>query len=123
MMGVPVKYNDDVEHRNTHPILLPKVETKRLTIPEKELLREITVLASTKKEEIPRGGKSNSISPRSGATVKRKSVLGVNKYRPGSGPKWKAGGSRYPNLHKSLLQEPSGMGKDRLRERITRPGN
>ena len=32
MMGVPVEYDDDVERRNTHPMLLPKIENERLTI-------------------------------------------------------------------------------------------
>ena len=33
-------------------------------------------------------------------------VLGEEKYGPGSEPQWKAGGARYPNLYKALLEEP-----------------
>ena len=33
-------------------------------------------------------------------------LLGESKYGPGSGPKWKAGGTQYPNLYKALLEEP-----------------
>ena len=31
MMSVPVEYNDDVEHRRTHPLLLPLIETERVS--------------------------------------------------------------------------------------------
>ena len=79
VMGVPVEYTNVVERRNTHQMLLPKVETERLAIPEKELLEEIAVLAlatrktATKnlpKRGVSRGGDSKSISLRSGATTK-----------------------------------------------------
>ena len=30
MMGVPVKYDNDVERRNTHPMLLPKIEKRKV---------------------------------------------------------------------------------------------
>ena len=49
-MGVPVEYEDDAEQRNTHPMLLPKVEIERLNIPEECLLREIAVLAPVKQD-------------------------------------------------------------------------
>ena len=107
-MRVPVEYDDDVEIRNTHPMLLPRIENERLTIPETELLKEIAVLAPAKrrpktkkvsKRVITRGSDSKSISPRTGATAKRRSVLGEEKYGPGSEPQWKAGGTRYPNLY------------------------
>ena len=53
-------------------------------------------------------------------------MLRESKYGPGSGPQWKAGGSCYPNLCKALLQEPSGMGRDRLIKddlRVKKPGD
>ena len=112
MMGVPVEYDDDVERRNTHPMLLPKIKNERLAIPETELLKEIAVLAPAKwitttkkipKRGVSRGDDSKSVSPRSEATAKQKSVLRESKYGPGSGPQWKAGGSRYPDLYKVLL--------------------
>ena len=52
-----------------------------------------------------RGGKS--ISPRSRASEKRRSVLGEPKYGPGSEPQWKAGRTPYPAFYKALLEEPS----------------
>ena len=95
MMGAPVDYDDDVERRNTHPMLLPKIENKRLTIPETELLKDIAVLAPAKrrpnakrvpKQGITLGSDGKLISPRTGATAKRRSVLGEGKYGSGSGP-------------------------------------
>ena len=125
MMGVPGGYDDDVKRRNIHllPLLFHKIETERLTIPDNELLKEIAVLAltgwntTTKKiptRAIPWGSNSKMISPRTGAMTKRRSVLGDSKYRPGSGPQWKAGGNRYPNLYKALLEEPSVMRRKKL---------
>merc|ERR1712194_97498 len=99
MMGVPVEYDDDVERRNTHPMLLPK--TKKAS-----------------KRVIPRGSDGKSISPRTKATAKRRSVLGEEKYGPGSEPQWKAGGARYPNLYKALLEEPSRTLRTKLLEDI-----
>ena len=79
MVCVPVGYDDDVERRNTHAMLLPKIKNERLTIPEKELLKEIAVLVPVKKKtttkKIPKkgiswGSDSKSISPRTGAMAK-----------------------------------------------------
>ena len=53
MMGIPVEYNKNIEQRNTYPMLLPKVVTERLTIPENDLFGEIAVLAPAKKKGIP----------------------------------------------------------------------
>ena len=50
MMGVPVEYDDDVERRNTHPMLMPNIENERLAIPETDLLKEIAVLAPAKRK-------------------------------------------------------------------------
>ena len=47
MMGVPIDYDDGVERRRTHPMLLPKVETERMTISDEEMLEEIEVLPPT----------------------------------------------------------------------------
>ena len=64
MRGVPIDCDDNAERRKTHPRLLPKVETERMTISDKEMLKEIEVLAPTSKKKkssskvtkgIPRG--------------------------------------------------------------------
>ena len=43
-------------------------------------------------------------------------MLGESKYGPGSGPQWKAGETRYPNLYKALLEEPSRIRWTKLLE-------
>ena len=48
------------------------------------------------------------------------SLLGEEKYGPGSEPQWKAGGTRYPNLYKALLEEPSRTRRTKLLEDIPR---
>merc|ERR1712194_324956 len=50
MMGVPVEYDDDAKRRNTHPMLLPKIENARLTIPETSVLKEIFVVVPAKRK-------------------------------------------------------------------------
>ena len=43
-------------------------------------------------------------------------VLGDGTYGPGSGHQWKTGGTRYPNLYKALLKEPSRIQRTKLLE-------
>jgi hypothetical protein len=50
-MGVPMEYDDDMERINTYPLLMPKVKTERLTISDRELPKEIGILASIKQNE------------------------------------------------------------------------
>ena len=72
-MGVPVEYNDDVEHRRTHPLILPLIETERLSLPDGDILEKIAVVVPVKKVAIPgsddrkisiKGSNHKSISPR-----------------------------------------------------------
>ena len=51
MMGVPVDYDDEVERKRTHPLLLPKIEPERMTVSDEEMLKLIEVLAPTPKKE------------------------------------------------------------------------
>ena len=116
MMGVPIEYDDDVERRRTHPLLLPEVEAKGVSQGDIDLVEKIQVVAPTKKmpsyktileKGIIQGKGGKSISPRSKASEKRRSVLGEPKYGPGSEPQWKEGRTRYPDFYKALLEEPS----------------
>ena len=43
-------------------------------------------------------------------------MLGEENYGPGSEPQWKAGGTRYLNLYKALLEEPSRTRRTKLLE-------
>ena len=116
MMGVPIEYDDDVERRRTHPLLLTKGKAEGVSQRDSDMIEKIQVVAPTKK--MPsyksilekgiiqgRGGKSNS--PRSKASEKRRSVLGEPKYGPGSEPQWKVGRTCYPAFYMALLEEPS----------------
>ena len=113
---MPVEYDDDVERRRTHPLLLTKIETKRVSLPDGNILEKIAVVVPVKKvtktgsvdkKRTLRGSKRKSISPRFKPLEKRRSVLEDPKYGPGSNPHWKAGSACYPAFFKALLDEPS----------------
>ena len=88
-MGVPIEYDDDVERRRIHPLLLPEVEAKGVSQGDSDPLEKIQVVAPTKK--MP---SYKSI----------RSVLREPKYGPGSEPQWKSGRTRYPAFYKALLE-------------------
>ena len=114
MMGAPIYYNDDVERRRIHPLLLPKVETGKMTVSDEEMLKEIEVLAPTPKKKksssqvtkaILRGKNGKSISSR----LKPRQSEGVcwpeSKYGSVSEPPWKWNGGRaqLPHVYKALV--------------------
>ena len=114
MMGVPIDYDDDVERRRTHPMLLPKVETERMTISDEEMLKEIEVLAPTPKKKksssqvtkgILRGKNSKSTLSRSKQRRSKRVCWPESKYSSFSGPQWKWNGGRaqLPHIYKALV--------------------
>ena len=114
MMGVPINYDDDVERRRTHLILLPKVETKIMTISDEEMLKEIDVLAPTPKKKrsspqvtkgILRGKANESTSSRSKLRQSEGVCWPESKYGAVSGPQWKwnSGGAHFTHLTKALV--------------------
>ena len=113
-MGVPIEYDDDVERRRTHPLLLPIIETERASLSDGDILEKIAVVVPVKKVAKPgpvdkkrsiQGSKCKSISPRAKPSEKRRSVLGELKYVPGSEPHWKAGSACYPAFYKAIIDE------------------
>ena len=73
IMGATVEYNDDVERGHTHPLLLTKIETERVSLPDGGILEKIAVVVPVKKVAKPRpvdkkgslwGIKRKLISPR-----------------------------------------------------------
>ena len=73
MMGVPVEYDDDVDRRRTHPLLLPLIETERVSLSDGDILEKIAVVVPVNKLAKPRsddrnrsiqGSKNKSIYPR-----------------------------------------------------------
>ena len=114
MIGVPVEYDDNVNFRRTHPLLLTKMDTERVSLPDGGILEKIAVVVPVKKAAKPgpidkkrtvRGCKCKSISSRAKPSEKRRSVLGEPKYGPGSKPHWKAGSARYLDFYKAVLDE------------------
>ena len=41
MTGVSVDYDDDVERKRTHAMLLPKIEPERMTVSDEEMLKQL----------------------------------------------------------------------------------
>ena len=44
MMGVPVEYDDDVECRRTQPLIMPKIETETVSLPDGDILEKTAVV-------------------------------------------------------------------------------
>ena len=70
VMGVPEEYDDEVERRRTHPLLMTKVDYERISAVNGEIFKKAAIVAPTQspaknpKKGILRGGGSKSISPR-----------------------------------------------------------
>ena len=62
VMGVPVDYDDEVERRNTHPLLLPPQEAERISKTDGEILETIGVFKSVVAEKLSKRGRADSIS-------------------------------------------------------------
>ena len=80
MMGVPIDYDEDVERRRTHLLLLPKPESVKMTVSDEQMLKEIKILAptptktrSSQPKGISRGKVKKSASSRSERASSRSS--------------------------------------------------
>ena len=49
MMGVPVEYDYDVDHRHTHILILTKIETEIVSLPDGDILEKLAVLVPVKR--------------------------------------------------------------------------
>ena len=79
--------NNDVEHRNTHPLLRPKAKAEGILYKQDiDVLRR--VVGPTKDQEYKTGVKSESISLHVNTVVKQRSVLDDSRYGPGNRPHW-----------------------------------
>ena len=112
VMGIPEDYDDDVERRRTHPLLMRKVESERISAADGDVLEKVAIVAPAKspakksKKGILRGAGVKSILPGVKPTAKRRSVLSEDKYAPGETSRWKHVSARLPALYKALLDEP-----------------
>ena len=122
-MGVPIDYDEDVERRRTHLLLLPKLEPVKMTVSDEQILKEIEVLAPTPKKTrssprvikgILRGKANESTSSRSKLRRDKGVCWPESKYGSVSGPQWNtnSGQAHFPHLKKALGSEES-----RIRQR------
>ena len=49
VMGISEDYDDDVERRRTHPLLLPKIESERLSAIDGEVLEKASIATPEKR--------------------------------------------------------------------------
>ena len=124
IMGLSVDYDNDAERRRTHPLLMPKVESERISVTDGEVLEKAAIVAPTwalakksRKGKL-KGAKSPKkvklkydakklITLQAKQTVKRRSVLEVDKYAPDKSSKWRRVNARFPALYKALLVDPN----------------
>ena len=48
VMGVSAEYDDDVERRRTHPLLMPKIESERILAADGEILEKVSIVVPAK---------------------------------------------------------------------------
>ena len=112
VMGIPEDYEDDVERRRTHPLLMPKMESEKISLADGEVLEKVAIVTPVKppakksNKGILRGKSARLILPGVKPTAKRRSVLSEDKYAPGDTPRWKHVSARFPALYQALLDEP-----------------
>ena len=88
VVEVSIDYDDDNERRCTHPLLMPKAESERISVVDGEVLEKAAIVIPAKAPtKIPKKGKTGgvakkSIPPQAKQTAKQRSVLEVDKYGP-----------------------------------------
>ena len=130
VMGICVDYDDDIEQKQTHHLLLPKKSPEGLVNDKDiEILKQATGLkVDVKKRKVSKKPIKESKKPTKGlrqgsipqqpihrkALVKRRSVLSEAKFGPGDGPDWAVGRTRYPNFARMLAQESDPETRSRM---------
>ena len=105
LMGIVVEYDDDIERKNTHHLLLPKAEAKGMISKQySEVLQQAT--GTTGEREHTLGVKNKSILHLNKAVVKQRIVLDDRKYGSGNRPYWALSRTRFPNLIRAFDTEP-----------------
>ena len=140
VMGVSVDYEDKNERRCTHPLLTPKIESERILATDGEVLEKAAIVVPTwalaktpkkyklKDAKIPKKGRlkhdeKRSITLQANQTMKRRSVLEVDKYSPDESSNWRRVNARFPALYKALLVDPDVATRgDRLRQAVSAVG-
>ena len=82
VMGVSVEYDNNVERRCTHPLLMPKMEAERISAADGEILEKVAIVVPARlparkpKKGILRGDRSKSIVSASEAEGETKECVG-----------------------------------------------
>ena len=121
VMGICVDYDDNIEQKRTHHLLLPKKSPEGLVDDKDiEILKQaIGLKVDTKKRKVSKKPVKVPKKPTKRLNkgsipqqpvhrkvlVKRRSVLSEAKFGPGDGPNWAVGRARYPNFARVLAQE------------------
>ena len=96
VMGISDDYDDDVERRRTHPLLLSNMESERLSETDGEVLEKAAIVTPEKRTTKKTEKRTNvSFPPQAMLSEKQRSVLGEGKYSPGVKPAWKVGSARF----------------------------
>ena len=132
MMGVPINYDDDVERKNTHLLLLPKPEPIKMTVSDEQMLKEIKVLAPSPTKTKPsqpkgilRGKAKKSTSSRSKLQrdegVCWRELKREPKYDSVFGPQWNTnnGQAHFAHLKKALRNKASNI-RERTSKKLIR---
>ena len=104
-MGNLPDYNNDIERRNTYPLLLAKAKAEGIiSKQDSNVLRR--AIGPAEDQEHKTGAKSKSISPHVNTVAKQRSVLDDNRHGPGNRSHWALSRTRFPNLIRALNTEP-----------------
>ena len=62
VMGISVAYDEDDERRRTHQLLLPKIESERISVTDGEILEKVAVVIPVKTTvKCPKKGKPGCV--------------------------------------------------------------
>ena len=77
VMGISEDYDNGVERRRTHPLFLPKIESGRLLVIDREVL-DMSAIVTPRKRPTKKTEKRTNVSlpPQDMPAEKRRSVLG-----------------------------------------------
>ena len=87
LMGIPPGCDDNIKHRNTHPLLLPKAEAKGvISKQDRAVLKR--AIGSDDIQDNKRDVNCKLILPPVNIITKQRSVLNDNTYGSGNRPHW-----------------------------------
>ena len=105
LMGNLPDYDNNIERRNMHSLLLPKAEAEKVISKQGiDVLKH--AIGSADNQEPRMVVKSKSISSPVNRLAKQRNVLDDNSYGPGNIPHWAPSRTQFPSLSRALNTEP-----------------